>query len=293
MNAFADSIFSLLFSWLRALVQGIWASVSAGNFSGFFTWLGDHWLWLALFVALCATIIDFLIWMIRWRPYLVWKTKIRRLIRFFKYGKTDHQAQQHFYQGYQEGVALDMPQEDFAPDEALQPAYASPYDYGRKWDQPAPMQAQPTAPYQAAPAFDPMPYQPAAQPAYAPRETARDADVFQPAPPEEAPAAHFFPKPQGYEPPPLNTSTRVHGGQASDMPAARRKRRSDKYDKQKASWHQRLMADDEEDSLLDGLPPAVDKEQAFHQPVYPQHSDSLYAAWQRPGTQNQGTDRQA
>lgn len=297
MNAFADSLFSLLFGWLRSLVQGIWGAATAGHFSGFFTWLGDHWLWLALIMALIATLIDFAIWMIRWRPYLVWKTRLRRMIRFFKYGKADYQAQQHFQQGYQEGVALDMPPDDYAPDAPYQPAYAALYDYGYGWDQPAPEPQQP--PYQEEPAVHEAPV---FRPAPAWQQNDQSPAVYSqppqpdPLPPyrqEEVPEPQYFAKPQGYEPPPLNTSTRVHGSQASDMPAARRKRRSDKYDKQKASWHHRLMADDEDDGLLNGLPPAVDKEQAFHQPVYPQHPDSLYAAWQRPGAQNQGTDRQA
>jgi len=272
MNAFADSLFALLFSWLKPIVQSIWGAVSAGNLNGIFIWLGDHWLWVVLFLVLAATLFDFLIWMIRWRPYLVWKTKLRRLIRFFKYGKEDIQQQRHFQQGYEEAVALDMPPEEYIPVYEDEPIY--PYEY------PLPSPAEEEAAY--IPPEEPAPpiYQP-----YIP-----DAPAPAPAPA----SAQFFIKSPGYEPPPVNISTRVHGSQSSDMPAARRKRRSDKYDRQKAAWHQRLMTDhDEDDGLLDGLPPAVDKNQAFHQPVYPQNSQNLYAAWQRPATQNQGMDHQA
>ena len=55
--------------------------------------------------------------------------------------------------------------------------------------------------------------------------------------------------------------------------AAPRRRRSEKYDKKKPAWTNKLMIPEvEEDSLLDGLPPAVDRQQAFHEPVYPLQS---------------------
>ena len=268
MNAFADSLFALLFSWLKSIVQGIWGAVSGGNLNGIFTWLGDHWLWVALFLILAATLIDFIIWMIRWRPYLVWKTKFRRMIHFIKYGKKDLQ-QRSFRRGYADAVSLDMPEEEYPPAYEEDPAPL--YKYGFFTPE-----TQETA---YAPQEEPAPsYQPCipASPA-----------------PEIAPAAQYFAKAPGYEPPPINTSTRVHGSQSSDMPAARRKRRSDKYDQHRASWHQRLMTDrDEDEGLLEGLPPAVDKNEAFHQPVYPRNGHNPYATWQRPMAQNQETDHQ-
>ena len=65
MNTFADTLFSVLFSGIRSLVEGIWSSVVKGNYSSFFHWLGDHWLWLVLILCLICTAIDFIIWMIR------------------------------------------------------------------------------------------------------------------------------------------------------------------------------------------------------------------------------------
>ena len=48
MNSFANSLFSLLFGWARTLIQHIWTAAISGRYGGFFTWLGDHWVWLAL-----------------------------------------------------------------------------------------------------------------------------------------------------------------------------------------------------------------------------------------------------
>ena len=79
-----------------------------------------------------------------------------------------------------------------------------------------------------------------------------------------------------------------------DQPAPRR-RRSDKHTRRMPSWADRLINGDEnEDRLLDGLPPAVNREDAFHEPVYPRRDPTPapgpYAAWQRPG--NNPTDGQ-
>ena len=34
--------------------------------------------------------------------------------------------------------------------------------------------------------------------------------------------------------------------------------------------------------MLDGLPPVVDREQAFHEPVYPNRKASTFRSWTRP-----------
>ena len=52
MNAFANALFTFLFSWMRTVVQGVWSAVASGRFARFFTWLGDSWLWVALFLCL-------------------------------------------------------------------------------------------------------------------------------------------------------------------------------------------------------------------------------------------------
>lgn len=277
MNAFADSLFSLLFGWLRSLVQGLWGMVSGGGLSRFFVWLGDHWLWVALIAVIFGTVLDFLIWLIRWRPYLVWKTRWRHTIHRIRYGKKEEQAQQHFYQGYQDAVPFEMPLDDPEP-----PVWREDpvFDWGAS---------------SAAPRWEDVPPAP---PAY-PENENQTKPIYAPprmeyAPPayEAQPEPQYFARSQGYEPPPVNLSTRVHGGMSSDMPAARRKRRSDKYDKQKASWRKRLISDeDDANDLLEGLPPVVDKNQAFHQPVYPQSGNQSYTGWQRPGPQNQGMDQ--
>ena len=280
MNTFANSLFTLLFSGFRSLIQGVWVSVTSGSLNGFFVWLGDHWAWVLLALCLLGTAADFIIWLIRWRPYLIWRTKARRFSAWLRNGKAGSQRQ--FRQGYQEGVSLEMPEEE-AP--APGPAWI-PEEY----------QAPPAEPWQQPPAPDleeaPVSYEapasyeePASYEAPVSYEVPEPQAYAAPAPaepmPEPAPQRRFFPAEVEYQAPPIYVPSYLDNEFSSDMPAARRRRRSEKYDRRRAAWHQRLISPpDEEEGMLDGLPPAIDREQAFHEPVYP--AQSPYSPWQKP-----------
>lgn len=257
MNTFADSLFSMLFGWVRTLVQGVWSAVVQGHSGGFFSWLGDHWLWLALIICLICTAVDFIIWMIRWRPYLVWRTKFRRLLRRLRGEPEDARA---FETGYTDGVALNL-QDEPAPE--WQPAPDLPPETPAR--QPAVLPEEFYVPRQPLPQEASAPQVPQPADAYA-------APVSYEAPAYSTPAGEYIPLPE--QPP-------------ADPVAAPRRRRSDKHAQKKVSWHERLVADDDDqEGLLDGLPPAVDREQAFHEPVYPQGS-AHYSAWKKPDNNNQ------
>ncbi|MBE5783378.1 MAG: hypothetical protein E7329_08715 [Clostridiales bacterium] len=239
MNNFANTIFTVLFGWVRSLVQGIWNAVVQGDLSRFFTWLGDHWLGVLLFLCLCCTVLDYLVWLLRWRPYLVWRTRMRRLIQRLR-GRDEQ-----FHQGYEEGVALEF-EEEGAP--------APAWEEAQEWQQPMAPAWQDEAPVQNAYAREQM-----------------------------SASRRYFPQPESYEPPPVYTPSRQEAAFSSDMPAARRKRRSEKYEHKKPRpWEMLTVSREDEEEMLDGLPPAVDPEQAFHQPVYPQRDTQPYSAWKRP-----------
>ena len=104
---------------------------------------------------------------------------------------------------------------------------------------------------------------------------------------EKEPRARQFTPPQAYEAPPLYAAARqVAGSFTAEMPVARRRRRSEKYERRRQEWRDRLLnGSAEDDEMLDGLPPPVDRQQAFHEPVYPRRNEEedVYSAWQRPG----------
>lgn len=222
MNAFADTLLSILFGWLRSLVQGIWSSASSGRFQGVFRWLGDNWFWLLLILCLICTAMDYIIWLIRWRPYIIWRNKLRRL--FSRKGKEETA----FDQGYDTGVDVDL--SDMAPVPA--PEYTP-------WQPPVWQQE----------------VQPALQEEEIPVPQVQEAPMYPPV--YEEP---LYPSPV-YEPAPVQ----------EDMPAPTvRNRRSQRHEKKKIRLPGLLGNEqDEGNAMLDGLPPVVNKEDAFHAPVYP------------------------
>ena len=79
MGTLADSLFSVLMSWVRALVDGIWALFSSEH-TTVLAFLGKNWLWIALVLIACGLVIDWIIWLLRWQPYHLWAQRARRLL---------------------------------------------------------------------------------------------------------------------------------------------------------------------------------------------------------------------
>lgn len=254
MNSFANSLFSLLFGWARTIIQQVWTSSSSGHFGSFFSWLGSHWLWLAAVLSLAGTIVDMLVWLCRWKPYLVWQTRARRMIRWLKGDKTA--PQRRFEKGYQGGVALDIPQEE--PPKKQDEV---------EWSASAWPEAVSSDPNFFTHSFT--------------EALARDAVLTSSG--QERQGKNRPSSDGAYEPPAGVTESWLNTAyQKPESTATQRKRRSEKNEKKKPTWANRLMIPEvEEESLLDGLPPAVDRQQAFHEPVYPmQNHIGADTGWQ-------------
>lgn len=69
MNAFADSLLSVLLGWVRNGVRMIFDFFVSPSSGGFYVWLGDHWLTVVILICLAGTVIDFAVWMKRYRPF--------------------------------------------------------------------------------------------------------------------------------------------------------------------------------------------------------------------------------
>lgn len=80
MGILADSLFTVLMSWVRALVSAIWALFSSDHTTvlGF---LAKNWLAIALVIIAAGLVIDWIIWLLRWQPYHLWAQRARRLLR--------------------------------------------------------------------------------------------------------------------------------------------------------------------------------------------------------------------
>ena len=80
MNTVADSLFSALMSWVRALVSDIWAIFSSDH-TTILEFLGKNWLLIALALIAFGLAADWLIWLLRWQPYHLWAQRVRRILR--------------------------------------------------------------------------------------------------------------------------------------------------------------------------------------------------------------------
>lgn len=75
MNGLANAILTLLLSWLRMIIDRIWAAVSSETGSQFFTFLSRNWLTILIILGAGGYLLDRIIYLIRWKPYLVRKRR--------------------------------------------------------------------------------------------------------------------------------------------------------------------------------------------------------------------------
>jgi len=80
MGMLADSLFAVLMSWVRALVNGIWALFSSEN-TTVLEFLGKNWITIAVVMIAAGLVLDWMIWLIRWQPYHIWAQRFKRLLR--------------------------------------------------------------------------------------------------------------------------------------------------------------------------------------------------------------------
>ena len=80
MGTFADSLFTVLLSWVRGLVNALWA-LSTSDHTTLLEFFGKNWLMIAAAIVVAGLVIDWIIWLLRWQPYHLWAQRARRLLR--------------------------------------------------------------------------------------------------------------------------------------------------------------------------------------------------------------------
>lgn len=204
MNAFANAVFTWILGWTRSLAQRVFTLLTTPSQSTLLDFLKDNWLKLTLLLMCVGVVTDVAVWMARWRPYYVWRTKWRRL-KARLHGEKLLDTDREFERGYADAVLYPM-QED-------SPSTASTRDADEMY---------------------------------------LEQELSQPVPD----VSMFY-----------------------DSPApARRRRRSDAHRPRALSV--RLTPQDDE--MLDGLPPVVNKQEAFHSPVYPSDLPKTWPDEQKP-----------
>ena len=80
MGTLADSLFNLLMGWVRALVNAIWALFTTDH-TTLLEFLGKNWVLIVVVILAAGLAIDWLVWLIRWKPYHLWARRARRFLR--------------------------------------------------------------------------------------------------------------------------------------------------------------------------------------------------------------------
>ena len=79
MGSFANTLFTIMLGWIQAAVSAIWSAFTTENGGSFLQWIGRNWIILAVILCVIGMVIDFGIYLLRWRPVRVWKSFFRRL----------------------------------------------------------------------------------------------------------------------------------------------------------------------------------------------------------------------
>jgi len=128
MGTLADSLFTVLMSWVRALVSGIWALFSAEHTTTL-EFLGKNWLLIVAVLVAAGLVIDWIIWLLRWQPYHLWAQRARRILRIEEPEEEEETHMRAHAAVTRSMEAVSMPeQEDVAQDDAddgLAPLYIS------------------------------------------------------------------------------------------------------------------------------------------------------------------------
>lgn len=74
MGSFANSLFTLLLGWLQGIVSAIWSAFTSQNGSSMLKWIGQHWIVLAAILCIIGLVVDLSVYIIRWKPFRVWRS---------------------------------------------------------------------------------------------------------------------------------------------------------------------------------------------------------------------------
>ncbi len=81
MGSFVNTLFSLLLGWFQAAVAAVWGIVTRPEENPFWNWFSKRWLLLAAILCIVGLVADWVIYLVRWQPYKVWRSFFRRMRR--------------------------------------------------------------------------------------------------------------------------------------------------------------------------------------------------------------------
>jgi hypothetical protein len=293
VNVFADRLFAILLGWTGVLFNGIWNLVT-NNSAGVSGFLQRFWLPLILILLVFGTVFDYVIWLIRWRPYFVWRTWFRTQDSRRRLNVTRHYMEDLDHAPldlpeYQEGQFIaeqtrivdepvffnftSLPQQ--ADEEILQ-------DAPILWTSILPSENPAYQP--AVHEYDAGPVQPRDD-QYCPEPSVYEADMSEEAAayPAYTGLDELFGQGPFYQPDSqLPESEHLPGASSRRRRTGSRRHRSNIL----RTIRDSLFSGGDSNATYDSLPAAVDQDDAFHKPYYPQN----YNYKQNPGQPRQNED---
>lgn len=323
MNAFADWLFGTLFGWMGSAANGAWnALVNAG--SGISSFFSKYWLLFLLAAIIIGTLLDYAVWLLRWRPYLVWRSwltrglrrrRMRRHARDLETADMDDQARDTLaewvtspednYPVQYEPVAYQQEQVPQYDDAAPAPYYGQSFDEGY---------AAGPVPEPFAQSYDQQPAEPlwqVPQPMWTESSPASPMQEYSPLSvnPDQPLIDYVQPPDSSYHPALYGDGQNAYGAPAvtfdenaanaspfpmEELPlngthSGTRRRRADRKPRPAVKRlfddiRERVRRGEDEEGMLDGLPSTVRPEDAFHEAVYPK--DYRYQDWNNNGNHN-------
>lgn len=80
-TGYANAVVNVMLGWLKGLATWVLKLFNlAGSGGNPLLWLSENWLKLLIVLLIAGVVIDWLVWMIRWRPYWVWFKKKRIIV---------------------------------------------------------------------------------------------------------------------------------------------------------------------------------------------------------------------
>lgn len=79
MNGTANALLTSMLSWMQGMAFALWQLLS-GEEDGLLSWIIEHWVMLTVVLCVLGLVMDAVVHLIRWKPYLVWASFFRRLL---------------------------------------------------------------------------------------------------------------------------------------------------------------------------------------------------------------------
>lgn len=79
MGSFANTLFTIMLGWLQTAASAIWSAFTTENGGAFLQWIGRNWIVIAAVLCVIGLALDLGVYLLRWRPMRVWKSFINRL----------------------------------------------------------------------------------------------------------------------------------------------------------------------------------------------------------------------